>query len=146
MRFRTDPKVENEGVWFEFEHVRVKLARESENNRAFKEYMAAEFKKVETAIRVKMLSNEKARAILRSAYAHTIVREWETRVDDKWVPGVELLRGDKFEIVPATPENVLKYFDDPGNVDTFNALRESAREAEPYREIRDEIREGEAKN
>lgn len=140
MRYRTDPKVENEGVWFEFEHIRVKLARESENNRAFKEYMTAEYKKIETVIRVKMLSNEKARAILKGAYAHTIVREWETRGENgiEWIKGVEVLRDGQFMIVAATPEHILEFLNDPSNVDTYNALRESAKDAEPYREIRED--------
>lgn len=144
MRFRTDPSYENDGVWFEFEHIRVKLARQSQNNRQFKEYMAGEYKKVSTAIKVGMLSNDKASEILRGAYAHTIVREWETAIYDdhgnreSWKPGVELLRDNKFVIVPTTPDTVLEYLADPANVDTYNVIREAAQEAEPYREMRED--------
>lgn len=138
MRFRTDPRVENEGVFFEFEHIRVKLARESENNRAFKEHMTAEYKKIATVIKANMLSDEKAKAMLKGAYAHAIVRSWETKDGEEWKPGVELLRNGKFELVPFSPEAVLEYLNDPANVDTWQALRESAREAAAFRELRED--------
>lgn len=148
-RFRTDPKVEAEGVWLEMEHVRVKLARAGENNRLFKEYMTAEAKKVETAVRVGMLSNETAAKMLRGAYAETVIRDWETVTDEKdkdgnpiFKRGVELLRNDEFVIVEPSPAAYAEYLADPANFDTFKAFRDFASSGSAYVEIR----KGEAKN
>lgn len=135
-RFRTDPAIEADGVWLELEDDRIKLARAGENNRAFKEYMAAEHKKVETAMRVGMLSEETATRMLRGAYANTIIRGWETKVDNAWVKDkITLYRMGQFIVEPASVEMYLEFISDPGNADKFKAMRDFATSSAPYAAI-----------
>lgn len=137
-RFRTDVKLENEGVWMELEHVRIKIARAGENNRAFKEHMSAEAKKLGTAIRVGMVSDEASKRILRSAYASTIIKDWETRQDDgSFKAGVEVERDGKFILVAPTVIAFEEYLKDDANSDTYRAIREFATDGGAFMEQRE---------
>lgn len=113
--FKTDPKLEQEGVLFTYTAgdgkplFRVKLARSGGRN---KKYDQVRERITEPYRRLKNLTDEVKEQIALSTFAEAVVvpGTWETydRDTNEYVPGIETPTGVK----PATPETIVSVLKD----------------------------------
>lgn len=134
--FKTSPKLEKEGVWRDFGHCRVRVARQGGSNQKFNSFMERIGKQHQRAIANDLLGNTRALAILEEAYAFGIITEWETNIADEdatepeWTPGIENPNGG--ELLPFTVENVKATLH--ALPDLFQELQEVAKGLQFYRQ------------
>jgi hypothetical protein len=134
--FQTSPKLEKEGVWRDFGHCRVRVARQGGSNQKFNAHMEKVSKQHQRAIAQDLLGNARALAILETAYAETIITEWETNTNPDteaepvWVAGIE--NPDGGELLPVTPENIKRTLH--ALPDLFAELQEVAKGLQFYRQ------------
>lgn len=144
--FKTDPKVEKEGIILNYEEegFRITVARAGGANKRFQKLLEAKMKPFKRAAQTGTLSNERAVGILQEVYSMAVVLKWETLVDGKWKEGIEDLEiqneaGTK--IVPASPENILAVFK------SLDELWKDVQEqASSYAAFKQEVLETDAKN
>jgi len=97
--FKTDRKMEIEGIWFEIsEGVRFKIARFGGSNSVeVKKAMAKFHKPYAKAIEKSLISDEKERSIYCKSFVHSCVIDWE---------GIEI----DGEIAPFSKEKAVEVF------------------------------------
>lgn len=132
--FQTSPKLEKEGVWRDFGHCRVRVARQGGSNQKFNSHMELIEKQHKRAIANDLLGNTRALAILEEAYAKTIITEWETNTGTEdapeWSAGIENPNGG--DLLPVTWENVKAVLH--ALPDLFFELQEVAKGLQFYRQ------------
>lgn len=113
--FKTDPKLEQEGVLFTYTGgdgkpiFRVKIARQGGRNKLYdqvRERITSPYR------RLKSLTDEMKETIALECFAEAIIvkNTWETYVpgtegeEGKFVPGIETV----FGVMPATPETIVE--------------------------------------
>jgi len=104
-KFKTNRKLETEGIFYEGDTYKIKLARAGGSNQAFNAAMERFNTEHGRAIKNNLLSNDKALELMANAYADTVVLDWQTKVDDKWQQGIEQPDGS---IAPFNRENVVR--------------------------------------
>ena len=139
-QFKTDQKLEKEGVEFDYGDFKIILARAGGANKRFARLLEQKTKPYKRAIQTETMDNEKALDLLREVYAEAVVLGWATKVKDKWVDGIEDPENPE-KTIPATPENILKVLRDLPEI--FGEIQEMASKAALYRET---VREDDAKN
>lgn len=106
--YQTSPKLEKEGVWRDFGHCRIRVARAGGSNQKFNAFMEQIGKKHQRAIANDLLGNTRALAILEDAYVQCVILAWETNTGTEeepiWTPGIENPEGG--ELLPFNPVNV----------------------------------------
>jgi len=108
-QFKTDEQLETDGIVVNYGDFRVTLARAGGGNKRFAKSLEALTRQHQKAIQMQTLSNEVADEILKTVYAKTIVRNWEIKVDDTWVQGIENpVQGQP--PLPFTEDNLLATF------------------------------------
>lgn len=140
--FKTDSAVEKQGIIlnYEDEGFRVTVARAGGANKKFQKMLEAKMKPHKRAAQTGTLSNERAINILQEVYAKTVILKWETKVDGKWIEGIEDLE-DETKTVPATPAAIL------GVLKEVDELWKDIQEqASSYAAFKLEIIEADAKN
>jgi hypothetical protein len=127
-KFATNTDLEVDGVWNQFdESFRVRIARASTNNLRYSKALEKATKPFRRTL--DMVSNEQQTLILKEVYAKTIVTGWQTMKDGEWVDGINI-EGD--EIIPCTPENIMRVFKELP--DLFTTIQQFADEAAVYRQ------------
>lgn len=110
--FRTDETAERDGIILDYGMFRITVARAGGANKAYQRELERLSRPLRRAIAAELLENEQAMQLLREVYARSVVKNWELKQDDSWVPGIEAPDGST---LPVTSENILA---------TFNALPE----------------------
>jgi hypothetical protein len=132
--FQTSPKLEKEGVWRDFGHCRVRVARQGGSNQKFNSHMERISKQHQRAIAQDLLGNARALVILETAYAETIITAWETNTGTEdepvWVSGIE--NPDGGELLPFNAENVKRTLH--ALPDLFQEIQEVAKGLQFYRQ------------
>lgn len=119
--FKTDAAMERDGIVLDYGEFRVTVARAGGANKQYLKLLEVKTRPHQRAIQAGLLDNERSMAILREAYAETVVRNWEVRREDQWVQGIE---GADGTLLPFTKENVLTTFQNLP--DLFQDLMEQA--------------------
>jgi len=126
---KTSPRLEQQGVTFEQGNTRVTLRRAGGANVAFNAAMAKIQKDHGRALKLDIMPEDKATALMYEVFAEHVVVKWETLVDGTWVDGIE---GGDGDVVPASFENVVAYFNDVP--EWFNIVKANAEDIQYYRE------------
>lgn len=105
--FQTDVTMERDGIILDYGDFRVTVARAGGANKQYLKLLEVKTRPHQRAIQAGLLDNDRSLAILREAYAETVIRNWEVRQEDKWVQGIESQDGS---LLPFTRENVLATF------------------------------------
>lgn len=112
-QYETDSDLEKDGVWFENEDYRIKIAHAGGSNKKYATYFESKTKPLRRAITAGTLDPKRGEAILHDVYAHTIVKAWEISEEvDKdgkqiWKSGIHKKGGG---ILPFNVENVMETF------------------------------------
>lgn len=128
-QFKTNEKLEQEGILVDYGSFRVRIARAGGSNKKFQKIAEAKLKPYRRALQTETMDNERSMEILREVYAEAVVLAWETKVDDKWKSGIE---GSDGEIMPFNTGNVLKTFN--ALPDLFTDIKDQADRAALFRE------------
>jgi hypothetical protein len=107
--FKTDEKVEQQGVWLDYGDTRIRIARAGGANKKFAKVLDKKTKPYRRALASGTMDNDRANNILRETYAESVVLDWQTKVGDEWKPGIDpedagLPAGD---LLPVNSDNVL---------------------------------------
>lgn len=131
--YKTSPKLETEGVYFETGNTRVRLRRAGGANTAYNMAMAKLVKEHKRAIDLELIGETKASRLLYDLYAEHVVTEWETNIgtDDapEWVAGIDDGNGGT---LPATFDNIVQTFTEIP--DYFVECKQFAEGLQYYRE------------
>lgn len=103
--FETDSNMEKDGVWIDYGDFRIRIAHSGGANKRYLSYAENKLKPLRRAIESGALSNERSAPIMMDIYAETIILDWETKVEDSWVQGIEDRDGGLQEF---NKENVVK--------------------------------------
>lgn len=136
--FRTDEKSEREGIWLNFGHFMVRVARAGGANKKFQKALEEMSREHRRAIDLEIMDNELAEDILRQVYAKTVVTGWKTKVGEDLKPGIE---GPEGTLIPFNEKNVLATFRELP--DLFESVKEDAGR---HKLFRAKLREEAAKN
>lgn len=127
-QFGTNPELENDGVWNEFgDEFRIKIARAGVGNSNYSKELTRIASKHRATLG--MMGQDSERRILHEVYAKTIVKGWETKVDGKWVSGIDM---DEGQLLSVTVENLMRVFDELPDV--YAAITRFADDAAAYRQ------------
>jgi hypothetical protein len=135
--YKTDNKLETEGVTFELYDNRITMARAGASNPAFATSMNKRTQPYRRQIARNEMLPAKEAEIMRLVYADSIIQNWEVKDGDGWRQGIEGPDGT----IPFTHENVVKTLE--ALPDLFMELQGLATSAQNYRK---EQLESDAKN
>jgi hypothetical protein len=90
------------------ENTRITIARAGGLNKKFESIKASILKPYQRRILAGKLKDDELKAILLPAYAKTVIKNWETKVDDEWKIGIE----GKNSILPFNHANIIKVLTD----------------------------------
>jgi len=127
----TSPEAEAEGIRIEFSDFYMVCARAGGANKAYTKLLDKKTKPLRGESESGKLSEEKAMAVLKDVFSHTIVKSWGG-------PGLVDRDGNPMD---CTPENVLRVFTDLHDV--FLHVRAEVNKATNY--LKSEL-EADAKN
>lgn len=133
--FKTDPKIEKEGLWLQFgvtedeKPIRIRIARAGGANIAFTKRMEHAVKPHRLSIQNESIDLSTINKISRQVYAETVVLDWENIKDENGVT------------MDFTVDNVIKLFTDLP--DLFTEVQQQAAKGALFRA---EIRATDAKN
>lgn len=102
--FKTDSKLETEGVTFEIADTRVTMSKAGVGNPAYATAMTKRTQAHRRQISRGELSPEQELNILRQVYADSIILNWEIRNGDGWRQGIPAEDGS---IRPFNKDNVV---------------------------------------
>jgi len=127
--FKTSKTLEVDGVRFVNGTYAYTLARSGGANKKFKKLFERLARPYRRQLDNGTLDNAVAERLMREVFAKTVVLKWETLRDGEWVEGIELEDGS---IVPATPETLVKVFEELE--DLFTQLSEDAKNIAYFRQ------------
>lgn len=125
--FKTDPKVEVEGVWANYGDFRIRHARAGGANMAFARAMEKIGRKYRKQIELDVIREERALKMMREVYADTVILDWEGVTDENEQP------------MEFTRENVIRLFKDLP--DLFLDIQDSAKSPKAFRDAINEVDE-----
>lgn len=136
--FKTDQSTEVKGIWLDFDHFRIRIARAGGANKAYQKALEEKTRPFRKAIQAEVMEDDKAMAIFHEVYADTIVRAWETRNEaGELVSGIEDEQGN---LQPFNRENVIATFQKLP--DLFDQVREDAAKSALFRQHLMEVAAG----
>lgn len=140
--FKTDHRIETEGVILDYGETRIRVARAGGANKRYIKALDKATKPFRRAIATGAFSDDRATAILREVYAKTIVLNWEVKRGEQWLTGIdpEDLGKEGAELQPVTPENVAMVFENLP--DLFTDVRQQAESMTLFRSELDEAAAG----
>lgn len=108
-QFKTNEERETSGIELDYGDFKITVAAAyaGSANKAFARALEAKTRPLRRAIANEALSAEQSEAILRDVYAEAVVLKWETKVDGKYVSGIEGPNGD---LLPDTKANRVQVF------------------------------------
>lgn len=102
--FKADETLEREGVWLDFgDYGRFRIARSGGSNQAYNAKVAAAFKPYRRQYETGTLEEDKAREVLSSVFADTIILGWENVFGESGEP-MEFNRGNALKLMNELPE------------------------------------------
>lgn len=101
--YKTDEKLEREGVWVNYGPFRVLLARAGGANKRHQKVLEAKARPYRRAIDTETIEVERALEIRREAFLETCILGWDVKVGTDWKPGIE---GPDGSLLPFNRENL----------------------------------------
>lgn len=141
---KTNPALEQKGVWVEYGELKVLLARAGGVNQHYAKVMDRKIKPIRRAMDLGQVTTETSIRIVREVFAETIILGWKVRDPKdptKWINGVE--DPDTGEILKPNRESYEKVLAHEDLHDLFQFIQQDAAGQALY--LRD-IRAAEAKN
>ena len=134
-QFATDSTLEKEGIWLDYNDFRILAARAGGANKKYLSYAEKKMKPFRRAISAGTVSVEQSRALMHDIYANTVILAWETKVDGKFVSGIEGPEGELLDFnvdnVIMTLENLPAIYDDVSSaVEGISLYRKEEMEAD----------------
>lgn len=108
-QFKTDPKLEQQGIELDYGDFVVTAARAGGTNRSYQRVLNQKTRPYRRAIAAGAMEPELEQRLLRETIAETCILGWHTRVDGELRPGIESPEGG--ELLPVTTENLLSTFE-----------------------------------
>ena len=141
-RFKTEGDFEVNGVWIDFDDVRIRIARAGNKNTEFNKVLRKVLKRYEN-VKLEDLSKKDSDAVMAEVYARTIIKSWEVKDESgNWISGIWMPNDDGgFIIEEFNTENVKQCLVDLP--DLFSRLRDDSQEMSNFQR---EEEEKEAKN
>jgi hypothetical protein len=107
--FKTDEKIEQQGLWLDYGDTRIRIARAGGANKKFAKVLDRKTKPYRRALAAGTMDNDRADTILRETYAESVILDWQTKVGGDWISGIDpedahLPAG---ELLPVNSDNVL---------------------------------------
>ena len=121
--YKTDLKIETEGVLIEEADYRYWVARAGKSNKAYIKAITKLNRKHERQINTGTMDEAVGDRIIRKAYAETIVKRWEIKVDGEWVEGFHRVDGS-IAMGPVQVKDLIALFDEVPEI--FTQLMEDA--------------------
>lgn len=128
--FKTDEKVEKDGIILQYGDAEFRVARAGASNTKFQKLLERKLKPYRRQLQMEMAEEKVIRGLMMEVYAETIVLDFKNVVDE-----------DGKTPIPYSKENCLKLFQ--RLPDLFDDIREQSMKAALFRA---DIREDEAKN
>lgn len=138
--FKTDPELEQRGVWLDYGDFRVRIARAGGTNKGYMKAVEAKTAQLRRAIQHGVIDITRTNAILREVYAEHVVLAWETKRDGHWVSGIEDYSEGQ-SLLPVTAENLNFIFKELPDI--FSDIQEQATQLGLFLE---HVNEEDAKN
>ena len=108
--FKTDPELEKAGVWIDYsDEYRIRLARAGGANKAFQKQLERASRKYRRLLATDNMPPETVKKLMRETFAKTVVLDWETKVGDEMVKGIENPEGG--DLLPVNYDNILATFE-----------------------------------
>jgi hypothetical protein len=141
-QFKTDEKLETEGIVLDYGDTRIRIARAGGANKRYVKLLSRLTKPLRRAIATESLGDEQANDIMRVAFAKEVVLGWETKVGDKWISGVDPQDAgvDGTDLLPANADNYVKVFENLP--DLFTDIQQQAAASTLFRAELDEAELG----
>lgn len=109
-RFRTDKKIEIEGVCFEEPRFRYWLARTGGANKKFQQIFEKLSRPHRRQIDTDTIAEETSELLLWKTYARAVIKRWEIIDEDgNWVEGFERVTGEVV-LGPVQEEHLIELF------------------------------------
>jgi hypothetical protein len=117
--FKTDEKLEQEGIILDYGDFRVKIAHAGGSNKKFKNLLSARLKPYERQLAIGTMDDEVAAQVIREVYADSIILNFETKKvievqegeqgepKEEWVTGVPAEDG---AVLPYNRDSVCTIF------------------------------------
>lgn len=119
--FKTDTDRERNGIFYEGDGFRIKVARAGGANKRYAKMLEVHTRPYRRALQTETMGNERALELLYHVYADAVVLDWEVWKNGKWEQGIE---GEDGEILPFNRENVIQTF--KNLPDLFTDVQEQA--------------------
>lgn len=103
-QFETDENFERNGIRIDYGDFCVTIARAGGANKRFAKLLEAKTKPFKRAIQAETMDPELALSILRRVYSEAVILNWETKVNKKFVVGIEAKGGGK--LLPVNADNI----------------------------------------
>src|SRR3990167_4970546 len=87
--FRTNPSLEQEGIYLDYGKFRVRIARAGGANRQFQKVIERKTKPHRKAIQLGLMDEKVMRRLLLESYAEGVIVGWEIPDGDGWKSGIE---------------------------------------------------------
>lgn len=140
--YKTSSKLETSGIIRDFGFFRVTIARAGGSNQKFNALIEKASKEHGRALANGLITNDRARSMMATAYAEAVILNWETNVgtelEPEWKQGIEAETG---ELLPFNKENVISTL--LALPDLFNELVSCASDIQFFRQS---LLDGAAKN
>lgn len=115
---KTDPSLEKKGIKIDYGHIRVTIARSGGAHKQYSKRLEALLKPYRRQLDNETLSDEKSEQILKEAFVDTIIKNWETKIDDEFKVGIwpadagqEVKDESKAKLLPVNKKNLLAVFE-----------------------------------
>lgn len=109
-QFKTDAILETKGVEIDYGTHRVTIARAGGANKKYARVLEQKTKPYRRAIATETLPDDRGMELLQETYAEAIILNWETKVNGKFVRGIEPPPGEDSKLLPVTPANIVMTF------------------------------------
>ncbi len=129
-QFKTDTKMETNGIVIDYGDFRVTIARAGGANKKYAKLLETKTQPYRRAIQTETMDNELAIDVLRQVYSEAVVLNWETKCDDKFKKGIEAPNGG--DLLAAKPVNIVATF--KALPDLFSDIQAQANKVALFRE------------
>lgn len=108
--FKTDKKLEKDGVEIDYDFAVITVARAGGSNTAYKKALIDVLQPYRQALQAGLIEENILQPKFIKLFADHVILNWQTRRSDQTlVQGLEGTEGTDGELVPFTAENVYKY-------------------------------------
>lgn len=106
--FKTDPKVEKDGVDIDYGSAVIRVTRAGSSNRKYMAAFTKAMRPFQSAIKHGSVPDAQLLPVMIKPFAEHVILSWKTRVGDELKPGIEN-KDPEGELIPATVEAICAF-------------------------------------